>query len=430
MDDGRLVAQFLEKGALTWEDSYLDIVIKRDKFTFDWNEVSLAFKAVGYASEIEREDVGDEFKFSLSNESSKWSEKRKLFFYANDEDFWAAFTNDANSDSYYYITECKATNIPGFASLFSNKVECYVIWRKVLELLVDHVGTRTSMNEFIYFIAGDKSAKKYEVNPVIAFGEFSDGFDEGLQKIAKSLFDHLKVDDAHQLERKSVMRTALADILGEDHTGSPFVWVVSQGAKLFKKYREHYDNYTHRFSVNKLLTEIEEKNLEYTNKINDFITGSQTKAFALPGVLVGIAALVKSAGMAEMALICVGLMMVRSLTKTANDIYFDSFDNLLIQIKKGFEKYKKTEVAEEVKESAEDTQSKIEGLISKAKKRLEYIDKVAYVMLLSGFSFLAYKLYLAPDNTAAKIFFASVWADFVSLSLYVKSMVLSSWQLI
>lgn len=420
MDEGSLVAQLLDKSALAWDDSYLDIVISRDKFTFDRDDVARAFKGLGYESEVEREESGEEIKFSLSNEGGKWSERRKLFFYATYEDFWAAFTNDANLDVYYYITENKSTNIPGFTSSISEMVECYVTWRKVLELLVDHVGTRTSMSEFIYFIAGEKSAKKYQVNPVITFDEFSTGFGHELQVIGRRLLEHLKLDDAHQLERKSVMRTALADVLAEDHTGSPFVWIVSQGEKFFKKYREHYDNYTHRFSVNKLLAEIEEKNLEYTNKINDFITGSQTKAFALPGVLVGIAALVRSTGMAEMALICVGLIMVRSLTKTANDIYFDSFDNLLVQIKKGFEKYKKSEIAEEVRDSASDTQSKIEGLISKAKDRLEYIDKIAYVMLISGFIYLSYKLYLSPDDTVAKVLLKSIWADFLSFCSSIK----------
>lgn len=420
MDEGRLIAQVLDKAELVWDKTYLDITLPKDQFIVVWDELCQAFEGLGYSSDLEKQELGDRVVVSLSNDAAKWSVNRRLYFYSSLEDFWASFTNSPNSESFYYITCTKDTNIPGFATTLSKQVECYVVWRKVLELLVDHVGTRASMNEFIYFISGEKSAKKYQVNPAISLSEFQEGFVVDLHSTAKSMLEHLELDDAHQLERKAVMRTALADILGEDHTGSPFIWIVSQGLKFFNIYREHYDNYTHRFSVNKLLSEIEEKNLEYSNKINDFIAGIQTKAFALPGVLVGIAALVRSAGMAEIGLICIGLLMVRSLTKTANDIYFDSFDNLLLSVSEGFKKYRKSEIAEEVRESACLTQIKIEELISKAKDRLNYIDKISYAMLVSGFVYLAYKIYASPSETLVKVFFVNLWADYLEVIIFAK----------
>ncbi|MCF7543402.1 hypothetical protein [Pseudomonas petrae] len=406
--DGRSITQLLEGSELSWDKTYLNIEVRSGCSESEIALFCSALATFGYDDKVERSDAGGAPVLSISNEVRKWQSSRSLYFYANLESFWGDFTKDSKIENYYYVTAEKSTNLPGSSTPLSEKINAYVLWRKLLESLADHVGTRSSINEFIYFIGSDSSAKKYDINPVISLSDFECAFASDSTSVATELLAHLELLDAHRLERRTVMRTALAEILNEDHAQDGFIWVVSQGARFFKKYREHYDNYTHRFSINKLLSEIEERNLEYTNKINESVTGSQTKAFAIPGALVAIAALLKSAEIMDVLLIFVGLLMVKSFTSTANAIYVESYGNLKRQVINGFEKYKKTSVAEEVQESASVTQVEILSLVKKAVERLGYIDKIARYMLLAGGAYLIYRVYMSPQDGQIKVYWVQL----------------------
>ena len=67
-----------------------------------------------------------------------------------------------------------------------------------------------------------------------------------------------------------------------------------------------YEIYTKRFSVNKILNELDEKNLEFTSKINEFISSNQTKALTIPGALIAAGGLVKANETTEAILIIAG----------------------------------------------------------------------------------------------------------------------------
>ncbi|WP_350304891.1 hypothetical protein [Photorhabdus viridis] len=68
----------------------------------------------------------------------------------------------------------------------------------------------------------------------------------------------LSIDDAQSPERISIMKSALLDILNEDEQKN-IVSILMKHAKFYKRYNELLDLYTKRFSVNKILSEIEQK---------------------------------------------------------------------------------------------------------------------------------------------------------------------------
>lgn len=119
----------------------------------------------------------------------------------------------------------------------------------------------------------------------------------------------LSIDDAQSPERISIMRAALLDVLEEDDNKS-ITSLINKSAKLYKRYNELLDLYTKKFSVNKILNELDQKNLEYTSKINEFVSSSQSKVFTIPGVLIAIGGLAKASGFLDSILIFIGLLMV------------------------------------------------------------------------------------------------------------------------
>lgn len=73
----------------------------------------------------------------------------------------------------------------------------------------------------------------------------------------------------------------------------------------------NYMRFTQEVSVNKILNELDEKNLEFTSKINEFISSNQTKALTIPGALIAAGGLVKANETTEAILIIAGLWMIK-----------------------------------------------------------------------------------------------------------------------
>jgi hypothetical protein len=136
--------------------------------------------------------------------------------------------------------------------------------------------------------------------------------------------------------------------------------------------------------VNKLLGEIEEKVSDYISKINELVSSSQNKAFAIPGALIAVAALIKEQGALSILLICVGLYFVMLLTRTANSVYLESFSTLESQIKKSLSRYEVIKDEAEVRISAEEAKTKLLNLLSGARLRIGVINRLAIFTFVLG----------------------------------------------
>jgi hypothetical protein len=278
-----------------------------------------------------------------------------------------------------------------------SKIRLFLLWSSIFQGISDHKEKKSSSYyECIYFINNENQGKKYTVNLEASFEELKqlNGLPE-LHEVANEFLTYLAMKDAHAKERREVMRSALSVMLDEVKDGdNKIIQLINQGKRYFKKYEEQYLLYTQQFSVNKLLKEIDEKNIEYSSKVNDYISSSQTKALTMPGALIAIGAMMKSGSFAEYILILVGLYLIRSMILTANDIQQEAFDNLKKQLARSMNKYKKITQEAEVREAANVSLAEVVTLIQRAEKRLETISNWTNWMLFGGVAYIVFQVFL------------------------------------
>ncbi|EKN6360428.1 hypothetical protein DVP20_20105, partial [Yersinia enterocolitica] len=146
------------------------------------------------------------------------------------------------------------------------------------------------------------------------------------------------------------------------------------------------------FSINKILNELDQKNIEYTTKINEFISSSQNKAFTIPGALIAVGGLAKASGLLDSLLIIIGLLMVYYITSTANSVHNESYDSLKRSLVDSFSRYSQFDEGAEVKEAANKISQDLYYKIDKAKDRLKSIDDMAKGMIIIGAIYLMLRI--------------------------------------
>lgn len=349
-----------------------------------------------FTKPLDLEEADGQLQLVVDTGSDAWSKRCPL--YLSVKHFWEVVAGEDVLPDFYFICEGKIGSWQEHTGTIF-KVKTYFLWKGVFKALSDHKGTSSSAGTFVYFISTEKGAKKHEINPTLTLAKLNQlDFSQLSHDIAIETKGLIEIKDAHARERRDVLRTTLSDILDEDHSDSSFDWVVTQCKKFQKKFRENYDVYVHRFSVNKLLNEIEEKVSDYISKINESVSSSQNKAFAIPGALIAIAALVKGQDFLSVGLVCFGLYFVMYLTKTTNSIYFESFTTLEGQIRKSLYRYEviKGEVSKdeaEIRISAEEAKNKLLSLLSGARERIGVINKLATAMFVLGVLYSLFSLW-------------------------------------
>ncbi|ELI7920524.1 hypothetical protein RSE71_003966, partial [Yersinia enterocolitica] len=249
-------------------------------------------------------------------------------------------------------------------------------------------------NEFVFFITDENGGKKIDVKNNATNEEILKIEDaEKTIKCLDVLVDKLNFSDVHKSERRSVTRSALMELLEYRNESINMAAVLEKCKHLGRKYDELYELYTNRFSINKMLNELDEKSIEFTSKINEYISSSQNKAFTIPGALIAVGALVKVGGVLEASLIMIGLWMISSVTKSANEVYRDSYNSLEIIITSAFKKYLRFDEGDEVTTSAKSIEIDLVKKISKAKARIKSIDRLADGLVILGAIYLCLNLF-------------------------------------
>lgn len=321
----------------------------------------------------------------ISRSSHTWADGFCPIFMDTDQ-FWNQINTSENLPSSYFIVQESVASFDSEPSKIIWSYKSFFIWKKLLSLIADYYQS----NKAIVFITSENSVKKLDIpltvnNSDLLRLEQPQKCHEGISK----LLSLIEIVDPHAKERIAVLRTTLSEISSiADENENLLFELIKRSPQLIRKYDDLYDIYTRRFSVNKLLNELDEKSLEFTSKINEYISSSQNKALTIPGALIAIGALVKSGGFFESAIIFFGLWLIMSVTKTANDIYRESFDSLDKRLDNAFKKYLKFDEGKEVRESAIEIETELRAQIVNAKLRLNKIDKWALYMLIGGAVFL------------------------------------------
>lgn len=386
------LANLLNKSKPTIEEGFLYASGKKDELEEAYNDIKLA----GYKKEktIESESE-DECVLAIELSSEAWEGNSP--FHESMEALWSKIKSDAKVPENYFVLEEIAYSTEDKKEERIKPIQYYLEWRNLLETLKDHKGSEGDDSTLIYFISTEKGAKLYEVNPKkISYSElktitFKEIFEDDLSQLKTAI----SLEDGHQKERRDVLRASLAELMEENVS---IYWLIKQGNRLKKKYKENHDIYLHKFSVNKLLVEIEEKSADYISKINDSISSSQAKAFAIPGAVIAVAALVRNADLASSILIIFGLLSVWIITKIANNIHREAYQALADQIKRSLGRYEVIKDESLVRVSAENAKEKLLSLIDKAQQRLTFLNDLALGVFITGIIYTISKSEKAIDT--------------------------------
>lgn len=374
------IASLLNSSKLKIEDGYLEVYS-------DYESLEVLYSAVcklGYLAEQSITSLDGDSYLSLNLSVDSWPAQSP--FFPNMQNFWQSSVLRKDLPENFYIIDTQIFSGQNPERLEIGCIRYYFQWRALLSALKDHGGTEGAESKLVYFISTEKGAKMYEISPRrIDFSQVQDGFKgNGEDKDIANLAEMISIADGHQRERRDVLRASLAELLEEEHSDSTMAWLLKQGARLKRKYHENYDVYLHKFSVNKLLSEIEEKSTDYISKINDSISSSQAKAFAIPGALIAIAALIKNADLFSLLFVCTGLLSVSFLTFVANNIHCEAYSALKDQVQRSLKRYEIMKNEDAVRVSAEEAKKKLISLIEKAIQRLKLINYLSVGIFLLG----------------------------------------------
>ncbi|CUZ86921.1 Uncharacterised protein [Serratia marcescens] len=267
-------------------------------------------------------------------------------------------------------------------------IDIHLKWTSVLSGVANHEVT----GKYILYIPNNDGGKELVINSYqrldyITKIPYSKVANDSAEKIIKVL----DVDDAQSPERKSIIRTAIYDLVNTVEN-KDISAVIFMGERIFNRYNDLLELYTNRFSVNKILSELEQKNLEYTTKINDFVSSSQTKAFAIPGALIAVGGLAKASGFWDSILIFIGLCLVYYITSMSNQVLDESYASLKRSLTDLFSRYSKFDEGVEVKNAAKKISSDLYLKIDNARDRLTKVNGIAQGMLWMGGIYLILKM--------------------------------------
>lgn len=306
--------------------------------------------------------------------------------YVSIDNFWNKCSRSGAFNANYIILKEKM-----FFNTDCGEIKCietFLNWKKVLDLVANH----QIEGKYVFYIPDNDGGKELIVNNYYDLTNVLNiNLSDSLLSSSLELIKVLSLSDAQQKERVSILRSAIFDVINNDDNKDIFQ-LIRKGDKIYSRYNDLLDLYTKRFSVNKILSELEQKHLEYTTKINDFISSSQSKAFAIPGALIAVGGLAKASGLLDSILIFVGLVFVYWVTYISNEVLNESYNSLQKSLMELVGRYYKFDEGVEVRDAASNFEEDIKEQIRNAKKRINRINDMSLLMLAIGGTYLACKL--------------------------------------
>lgn len=236
-------------------------------------------------------------------------------------------TNDIgwyrSSDEYFKILRGKIRNnkiinysffIEGLSSSdieeikFSSKA--YVQWCDIFSKISDHVEYDNSnmWPSYIFVMEGGKTKKitKYKIPLKCLENDFLKAV-----KISPCDISTLTNVDLHSYERKLVLRTSLIELYNEfenENKNLLLINILKSPNILWDLFYINYEIYINKYSINKVIHEIEIQKLDFLSKLNSLVQEHQTKSLSIPAVLVSTA-IIKGWSLSGLLLIFIAMLL-------------------------------------------------------------------------------------------------------------------------
>lgn len=384
-DSSHLFSSFIKDGEQTEYDKdiqlyayELDENIAECK---DFTHLEKALKEVNSSCSLKTE--GGKFCLEFEAGSEHWQDGFKGYFYSTLDNFMRVCVRKKCVPSKFCILDRKLSESDTDDSLLKKVVQV-TKWVKLLSDMADHIQDNNVLVFFVHHKEG--KTKPYQISPFADLQVIEQLELDCDEARYKRLHGSWHLEDAQTKDRQSVMLVSFAEIMSSMEDGNnPFEVFLSNTKKFHDRYCENYEIYVNRFTVDSQLREIDEQHLSFVGKLQDLVTSSQTKAFALPGVMVAIGALARTNNFLGGVAIVVGVVMTKILITKSNELLRENLDHFKDTFDRALGHYVKSRTeAEEVKSHAKDAQDKLNAQLIKAKDRVDFIDTMSNWMLGVG----------------------------------------------
>lgn len=301
-------------------------------------------------------------------------------FFTDAEAMWHAVRTRSKKPEHVYVI---GMDDDQQASIF-RLLDLYFLLRETLKTLCHSEGDDTQTHKYIFFSSKESLLTKLEISYLMTCDELLaiDVSDNDLRD-ARTMHSAVMADeDVHCEERRHVMRESLTEFL-KDEKDCNLRLIMAAVSKFYKKYNERYKVYVSKFSVNKVLTEIESDCVSFLGKVQEAIMTQQTKAFAVPGGIVAAGAILKPVTTAwDYLVILVGLIISTWMIVSLNKNVIGHINLLAEEFERSTQKYDDIVVGvEEIQEKIEDSRRKLSTSAKGATSKLRVLTRVCYLIL-------------------------------------------------
>jgi len=302
-------------------------------------------------------------------------------FFASTEGMWHAVrTRSCKPEHIYIITADEVQQ----ASI-SRRIDLYFLLRETLKTLSHSEGDDSRTHKYIFFNSKESLLTKLEVSYMMTCNELM-AINVGKKELNDAQKLHAAVmadEDVHCEERRHVMRETLTDLL-KDEKDCNLRLLMDSVPTFYKKYNERYKVYVSKFSVNKILTEIESDCVSFLGKVQDAIMAQQTKAFAVPGGIIAAGAILKPATTPwDYLVILVGLVISTWMIVSLNKNVVSHIHLLVEEFNRSTKKYDDIVVGvEEIKDKIEDSRVKLSRSSESARSKLGILNRVCCLVFV------------------------------------------------
>ncbi|HIH9567096.1 TPA: hypothetical protein ACYU9L_001206 [Klebsiella pneumoniae] len=190
----------------------------------------------------------------------------------------------------------------------SKSSKAYIQWCEILSKIADHVEYDESnfWPSYIFVMEGGKSKKITTYN--LPLKNVDDSF---LNSVDVSPCDvsTLTNVDLHSYERKLVLRSSLIELYNDSNDKNTFLSsILNSPQKFWELFSINYEIYINKYSINKVIHEVETQKLDFLSKLNSLIQEHQTKSLSIPAVLVSTA-IIKGWSPSGLLLIFVAMLL-------------------------------------------------------------------------------------------------------------------------
>ncbi|MBA4712363.1 MAG: hypothetical protein H2205_07725 [Citrobacter pasteurii] len=374
--------------SISYQDPY-QVWLFSTSVLADIDEAVEELKAIeALALEVDIQGSKMELSLQLTNEIGWFSSVEEYF-----KNLRIKVRNKAEPFGSFYIEELDSVQIEKICQ--STKI--YLQWCDLLSRISDHTDydNTTFWPTYVFVMEGGKGKKI--TSHRLSLKSLDNTF---LQDIQSSPCDltTLTSGDLHSYERRLVMRSSLVETYTESENQNDFLSSLLKDPCLFwETFSVNYEVYINKYSINKIIYEVESQKLDFLSKLNNLIQENQTKSLTIPAVLVSTA-IIKGWSLSALLLIFVAMLLTSAVVfigihnsrKSLNDIMESANRTLTLLLKENTDP-QNIVVNNKITEVIGAANDKIKKKKENADSTLFYIELLIFIGLVVWAAFVAYQ---------------------------------------